>query len=1071
MSFQLYSSNRLEALVEALVEVTGRAPLPPLAPEIVVVQSGGMARWLSYQLAGAQGVCANLDCPFPNDFVDRVFRLVLPELVCRPMVDRRVLQWQLLRILPELAERAEFSLLGDYLGDGGELKRYQLAGRLADRFDQYLLFRPELVLAWEAGQDQHWQARLWRELVSRPDCLAGAVHRAHLRAQLLAALADPAFVDPGLPARFAVFGLSSLPPFHLQIFNALAQHLDLHFFLFSPSREYWGDIRSEQAIGRLTVELTPEELHLSAGNSLLASLGQQGQELFRMLQDCQLAAEHDLFVDPLGGAAGPGRLALLQGDILDLREGGEGAEPEVAEPDHSLQIHACASPRRELEVLHDRLLALFEALPDLAPRDILVMTPDIELYSPLIPTVFGAGGEGGKVRIPFSIADRKVKNEGEVVGAFLALLALRTSRLELARVLAVLEQHPVRARFKLSSEDLELIEGWLLAVNIRWGIDEEHRAELGLPATRENSWRFGLDRLLLGYAMDDRDGAAFADILPYGGMEGSESEVLGSFLDFTEALFVRVRQLQGSRTLAGWGEMLLAMTRDLLEPTVDQEQEWRFLQEALANLARLQAAADFREEVGFPVVAAHLEALCQGEALTGGFLAGRVTFCELLPMRAVPFRVVCLLGLNDGDYPRSTPLPSFDLIGAAPRPGDRSRRKDDRYLFLEALLSAREVFYLSYLGQSVRDGSRLLPSVLISELVEYLEKRWPGHPVPLIAHPLQPFSPEYFGARPELFSFSEGNLRAARALAGPKSSEVLTPEALPEPPDSFRQVTLAELVDFFKNPARFFCRRRLGLHLERESGELPDSENFSLAGLARFQLGSNILQSLVGGLGGTRDFLVEARRSGVLPHGSVGKAAFARLIGDVEAVAAKLPPTVAGQEPLGREGELTLGGFVLSGRVELLGDLGQLRYRFAKVKAVDLSDAWLHHLFLQAVTPEEAPIGTLLVGTDQAFTFGQVADAQVILAGLLGLYWQGLGQPLSLFPETSREYQERVGRGEPHSAALAHALVKWEGNERAAGEGEESYRQLCYRCKNPLGEKFVEVAKMFWAPLLENCHG
>ncbi|HSH13510.1 MAG TPA: hypothetical protein VLA15_07165, partial [Desulfurivibrionaceae bacterium] len=300
---------------------------------------------------------------------------------------------------------------------------------------------------------------------------------------------------------------------------------------------------------------------------------------------------------------------------------------------------------------------------------------------------------------------------------------------------------------------------------------------------------------------------------------------------------------------------------------------------------------------------------------------------------------------------------------------------------------------------------------------------------------------------------------------------VLVPELLPEPPDSFRQLSLAELVDFFKNPARFFCRRRLGIQLERENGELPDSENFTLAGLERYQLGSGILDNLINGRGIARDYLVEARRSGELPHGSVGQAALAKLIGDVEAVAAKLPPKVAGLEPVGREGVLDLAGFVLGGRVELLGGLGQLRYRFAKVKAADLSDAWLHHLFLQAIAPEEALVGTFLVGTDKAFSFGPVVDAQGILVDLLALYWQGLRQPLPLFPETSREYQERLGRGEPHAAALAHALQKWEGKERTAGEGGEAYRQLCYRGQNPLGVKFVDVAKVFWAPLLENCHG
>ena len=1070
MAFHLYSSNRLEALVEALVAVTSADLLPPFAPEIVVVQSGGMARWLSYQLAEAQGICANLDCPFPNDLMDRVFRLVLPELSARPTVNRQILHWQLLRILPEIVGRAEFSLLAGYLAGGSELKKYQLAGRLADRFDQYLIFRPEMVLGWEAGADQHWQARLWRELISRPDCLKNLVHRAHLWTELVKVLATPGFVDPGLPQRISLFGLSSLPPYHLRIFDELAQHIEVHFYLFNPTRKFWEDILPERIIGRMTSDLSAAELHLDEGNPLLASWGLQGQELFRMLQDCRIAAEVELFVDPVSEGAAASRLALIQADILELRGVGEAAAEILVAPDRSLPIQACASPRRELEVLHDQLLALFEELPGLEPRDILVMTPDIELYSPLIPTVFGGGVEGGAVRIPYSIADRKVKNEGEVVGAFLAILGLSNSRLELARVLAVLEQRPVRARFQLSAGDLEQVERWLLEVNIRWGIDEADRGALGLPATRENTWRFGLDRLLLGYAVDGRDGGVFADIQPYGGLESGSSEVLGNLLDFSEALLARVRQLQGQRTLAAWGELLLAMARELLEPLGEQDQEWRFLLEALAGLARLQVAADFSAEVAFPVVAAHLEGLCQGESLTGGFLAGRVTFCELLPMRAVPFRVVCLLGMNDGDYPRSTPLPSFDLIGAAPRPGDRSRRKDDRYLFLEALLSAREVFSLSYLGQSVRDGGRLSPSVLLSELAEYQERRFPGQAVAKTIHPLQPFSPEYFGGRPELFSFSAGNHRAARALAGPKSSTALVPESLPEPPASWRQVNLDELSGFFRNPARFFCRRRLGIYLEREAGELPASENFLLGGLERFNLGGEILHSLVNKRESARDFLGEARRNGVLPHGSVGQAAFAKLLGDAETVASRLPPLIGGQETSWREGELSLASFVLGGRVELFPGVGQFRYRFAAVKAADLSDAWLRHLFLQALAPGGSPVATVLVGSDESFSFGPVGDARSILAGLLAYYWQGLQQPLAFFPETSLEYQKRLGRGDSHALAQAHALRKWEGSDYTRGEGEEPYYQLCYRGKNPLNLAFAEIAPFFWAPLLENCH-
>jgi exodeoxyribonuclease V gamma subunit len=1072
MPFYLYSSNRLENLATALADLCKSRPLPPMLPETIVVQSGGMARWLNFRFAHHLGVSANLDCPFPNGFLERIFQQFNPGTAGEVRLSQPYLHWLLMKILPGLLDRPAFAVLDRYLADGGDLKRFQLSGRLADLFDQYLIFRPDLIAAWERGQDDSWQARLWRELLRQAGAGKPVLHRAQLRDRLLETLASGELPATALPSRFSVFGLSSLPPFYLQVFDALANQVEVHFFLLNPCRQYWGDILPAKSIDRLGGAGRAEELHLNSGNRLLATLGQQGRELFGQLLDCRLSREEELFVEPVAAAAGPfTMLARLQEDILDLHEGLPG-ETAPAGDDRSIQVHICHSPMRELEVLHDRLLALFEADRNLEPRDVLVMTPDIESYSSLIQAVFGSRNHGVGAVIPFRIADRFISNEGELVGSFLALLKMVGSRLEISRVLALLEMAPVRARFGLTPDEVELCAGWLTEVNVRWGIDEQDRRELGLPATRENTWKFGMERLLLGYAMRGKSGEGFAAILPYDNLEGGETAVLGRFLDFAERLFAAVRELPGSRTLRQWSEVLLRLADGMLAVENYQDNEWRSLAGILQGLAYGEDEAGFAAPVTFEVAFSALERACRAERLTAGFLAGGVTFCELLPMRAVPFKVICLLGLNDGAFPRPEPTPSFNLIAAQPRPGDRSRRKDDRYLFLEVLLSARQHLHLSYVGRSVRDGSELPPSVLVSELTEYLQSRFPEAADAVeIAHPLQPFSPEYFAGNPALVSYSRADYQGARALAAPGPASALAAAPLHDPPAELRSLDLRELVDCFKHPARFFCRRRLGIILDRGDAKRPDSENFSLEPLARYQLGGAMLTDLVEQSGRGADFFNQARRQGILPHGSVGSACFEELQAEAGRQAETIRARGGGLEKHLLAGELVLGGFTLSGQVTVRENSGQFRSRFAKLKAQDLIETWLSHLFLNCLEPAEALRITTLISRDRAVIFQPVADCRARLATLLDFYWQGLRQPLPFFPATSREYYDRLRKGVTVDAALDQARSIWEGDEFRAGEGDDPYHQLCYRGLDPLSAEFSLVSLEFWGPLLENCHG
>jgi exodeoxyribonuclease V gamma subunit len=643
--------------------------------------------------------------------------------------------------------------------------------------------------------------------------------------------------------------------------------------------------------------------------------------------------------------------------------------------------------------------------------------------------------------------------------------------MELSRVLAVLEREPVRCRFAVSLPELELIEKWLGAVNIRWGIDAADRRRFGLPATAENTWRFGLDRLLLGYAMVGGNRHDFAGVLPYDDLEGGAVVVLGRFLDFTDKLFGYAQQLARKRDLADWADLLLALFNDLLVVGDGREQEWELIGRTIAGLRQVRSDAAFRGEVEFEVVLAELEKAGQSDSLTAGFMAGGITFCEMLPMRAVPFKVVCLLGMNDGAYPRPTTAPSFDLIAANPRLGDRSRRKDDRYLFLESLLSARSCFYLSYVGQSIRDGSSLAPSVLVSELVEYLMQRFTvARERILTTHPLQPFSPAYFTGRPELFSFSASNFAAAQMLGQPREGRMLIAEPLPPPPAEFREITLDDLGYFFGNPARYFCRKRLGIHLEGEVAELAGTENFNLDFLARYQLGEIMLQECLAGAPPPDHYRI-ARQQGLLPHGSVARAAFRELVAGVETVADKLAAKGGGGEMLTLTGRIELDSFTISGQLQTSPANGLIIYRYARLKPTDLVRGWLHHLVLDQLAPADWARTTHVVGNDKIVSLPPVAESDVLLAALLALYWQGLMSPLRFFPAASLEFARAKRKKMPEAAAMGKARAKWRGDDFARGEAEDRYYQLCFRNIDPLNQEFRDNALGFFGPLDESGGG
>lgn len=890
--------NRLELLAQAVLAWLRQAPLGPLEEDVMLVPSNGMAEWLKMALAAAHGVSAANRVELPARFLWRCYRAVLGRAAVPPRsaLDKLPLTWRLMRLLPGLAGQPLFAPVAGFLqaGQGGMARRLQLAQRLADLFDQYQVYRADWLDAWAAGHDhlpgaaavlppdQAWQPALWRAVLAE---LAGPDRQA-LRSQVhdrfVQALAGPRAPGawPGLPRRVVLFGTTHIPQQALQAITALSAHAQVLMAVPNPCRFHWADTLDGRELLRLSRRRQPlrhgrdlaqvplQDMH-AHGHPLLSAWGRQARDFVRQLdahddtatvQQRITLPQVDLFDGPPPGQGT--QLQQLQAGIRELLPLAEHPRVALADDDRSIVFHIAHGVQREVEVLHDQLLQRLADEPGLQPRDIVVMVPDVETFAPAIRSVFGVYGRGDPRHIPWGLSDQRARGHHPLLLALEWLLQAPLPRATLAELQALLDVPAVARRLDLADDDRPLLARWMHDAGIRWGLDLAHRDGLGLQACGDlATWAFGLQRMLLGYASGGA--GPFGGVEPHVEVGGLSARLAGVLAELLQRLGRWWQQAAAERPPAAWAAAARALLQALFDPADDTERALlAALDQALGRWLEACAAAGFEQPVGLDVLR---EAWLQGlddDGPGGRFKAGGVTFCTLLPLRSVPFEMVCLLGLNEGDYPRRSPHADFDLMAlpGQARPGDRLRRDDDRQLMLDAVLSARRVLYISWAGRSLRDNSEQPPSVLVAQLRDVITNVWGEAALRARTtdHPLQPFSRRYFEAGSGLHTWAAEwrtahlALQADAAAIAPTSPPSLPPSLPPLPAsapaergtDAAGELDTRTLARFLANPVRSFFQHRLQVVFDDQALADDDDEAFALGGLDRWAVDDTVLRQV-----------------------------------------------------------------------------------------------------------------------------------------------------------------------------------------------------------------------------------
>lgn len=1114
---RVYHSNRLDVLEELMEFIVERERLDdPFEPEMILVQSTGMAQWLQMTLSQKFGIAANIDFPLPASFIWDMFVRVLPEIPKESAFNKQSMSWKLMTLLPQLLDREDFTLLRHYLTDDSDKRKlFQLSSKAADLFDQYLVYRPDWLAQWEIGhlveglgEAQAWQAPLWKALVEYTHQLGQPRwHRANLYQRFIETLKSATTCPPGLPSRVFICGISALPPVYLQALQALGKHIEIHLLFTNPCRYYWGDIKDPAYLAKLLARqrrhsFEDRELPLfrdsenagqlfnsdgeqDVGNPLLASWGKLGRDYIYLLSDLESSQELDAFVD----VTPDNLLHNIQSDILELEnravagvnieEFSRSDNKRPLDPlDSSITFHVCHSPQREVEVLHDRLLAMLEEDPTLTPRDIIVMVADIDSYSPFIQAVFGSAPADRY--LPYAISDRRARQSHPVLEAFISLLSLPDSRFVSEDVLALLDVPVLAARFDITEEGLRYLRQWVNESGIRWGIDDDNVRELELPATGQHTWRFGLTRMLLGYAMESAQGE-WQSVLPYDESSGLIAELVGHLASLLMQLNIWRRGLAQERPLEEW----LPVCRDMLNafflPDAETEAAMTLIEQQWQAIIAEGLGAQYGDAVPLSLLRDELAQRLDQERISQRFLAGPVNICTLMPMRSIPFKVVCLLGMNDGVYPRQLAPLGFDLMSQKPKRGDRSRRDDDRYLFLEALISAQQKLYISYIGRSIQDNSERFPSVLVQELIDYIgqshylpgdealncdesEARVKAHLTCL--HTRMPFDPQ---------NYQPGNLQSyarewlpAASQEGKAHSEFVQPLpfTLPE------TVPLETLQRFWAHPVRAFFQMRLQVNFRTEDSEIPDTEPFILEGLSRYQINQQLLNALVEQDDAERLFR-RFRAAGDLPYGAFGEIFWETQCQEMQQLADRV---IACRQPgQSMEIDLACNGVQITGWLPQVQPDGLLRWRPSLLRVAQGMQLWLEHLVYCASGGNGE--SRLFLRKDGEWRFPPLAAEQALhyLSQLIEGYREGMSAPLLVLPESGGAWLKTCYDAQNDAmldddSTLQKARTKflqaYEGNMMVRGEGDDIWYQRLWRQLTPeTMEAIVEQSQRFLLPL------
>lgn len=1057
MPLTIHRSERMDALLGELALLLVNALGDPFTPDVIAVPSRGTERWVAQTLAGLigssagreDGVCANVKFPLSGRMVQEAVAEVSGISIESDPWNESELTWPLIAVIDDSVGEDWCVPLARYLGltEGGhdEGRRVAVAHKLARLFASYATQRPQLIVDWSEGRDTDgagnsidpdllWQVRIWQRVRAAVDSPSPAER---LEAACERIRSEPSLLS--LPGRLSIFGPTRLPEQHLRIIDALGAHRDVHVWLHHPSPALWDGMRDfAGSTGARSADVSAD----AALHPLLRSFAREARETQLALTSMtagtvERAREAPRTRDTV--------LSRLQAGIKENRP--PALRPADEAVDGSLQIHACHGRHRQVEVLREVILGLLEDNPTLEQRDIIVMCPDVEVFAPLMSGVFGGGADSAGVhpghRLRVRIADRSAKSTNPILDVVSQALEVADSRMTVGDIIGLASLEPVARRFRFSSDDLDRAVMWFDDANVRWGMDEDSRAPFGLGNITQNTWSTGLDRLLVGAAIDGADSALFDGVLPVDDVGSGDVDLAGRLVEMMHRVAATSAALRGSHPASEWATILINVIDELT--LVQRRDEWQLIQAKRIVAEELIPVVSHRVDstVSLADVRSLLMDALQGRPSRANFRTGEITVSSMVPMRSVPHRVVCLIGIDDGAFPRTAGIDGDDVLSRNPQVGERNARAEDKQLLLDSIMAAQDHLVIMCSGASERTGAEMPLAVPVDELIDAVPV---SRDQLVVRHPLQTFDPQNFLPKAVPGSFDANAFAGASAQLVAKNGR---PRFLAHALDGekLEEITIGDLTSFFTDPGKYFLRHRLGLTLPDETRETVTEIPVGLVGLDRWGAGQRILGELL--RSGPVDAAVAAElASGLLPPDQLGT----KIVADLTSIATSLAAAVQSRR-VGDAAQVQVdlqieGGSRLTGSVNHVHQSTLVVVSFSRLAPKSRLRSWIELLAIAASRPDQSydavTVGRCASADEKNDHVVATASCAVVpsavarkaLTVLVGLYSEGMSTPLPFLPDTSSAYAtERTANNA--DLAIVAAIKAWSSG-RFSGFGDST---------------------------------
>jgi len=1047
-----YRSNRIEWLARRLSDSLTAQEFPhPLYRQRIIVPNRDNARWLQFQLASLNSITANVHYQLPAEWMWSEIRMLHPGLPEKLASDLNPMKWAVMEMLSENKTPETAAILRNYLDVPDEENRiircWQMSGLIASVFDKYMVHRPDMITAWEydrkTTQNSHevWQKDLWKNLKNYWNTYYDDVtgySRTDLQKELLQKV-ESGEADRNAGTPLYIFHPGKLPGPVTGVIAAYSKHLPVYLFtcrlIDSFKNELTDDVYLEEM---LKEEISADQLwHPLISDDTRSKV----ESHFKR-------EEEDTF------------LKSVQNSILSGK-----AQNKKAEPDHSLRIHSCHSPLREMETLQEFLLECFEESDDLRPDDIAVVSPVIDTYAPFIHAVFG-NSDGSVPRIPYSIAGSGHGQTDMLSGVFKKLLEMIDSRWQATDVVEILHNKPVMQKFELDESDVIEIRDWIVKNNVTWGIDLAHRKEFQQPENKSNTFQAALDRLWTGSIFDLNDFQFVNETPAWHGLDSSDSnELLGRFSAFIHTMKQIYLQTHSENTVSEWCEKAMNWI-DALFPSVSHDYRYYELAESILSISEEGKISGFQGRIPFEIFKNRLISKIETGFSSSVSFTGGILFSPMVPLRNIPFKVVAMVGLNEENFPRNITSPEFDLIQNSPLPYETTAKDEDRHLFIQYVMAAGRKLLISYIGRSAEDNEKIPPSVILEKWMDIVQERTGVSKKLLISEKsLHGFTGKALDmemSRSETYS-----MVASSAVENTGKSGFYITNKKTEPVAK-KEVTVSDLETFYRHPLKYYLQKNIGAYLSDFDDRLG-KEYFSDDALLNYKLAGPALNWLEYGIA-PEAIKKLFTNSGSVPEGLPGEMIADSVLHNSQNVLQALQDKSGSDKKSSIDINKSLNGIELQGKIDTFSENGYVDLFLSSKNGKNLVTAWIRYLVLLLMKDTGRIENHILFNAKKDegnwVSFKEVGDAASVLANLLQIYLDGQHQPFLFAPDTAFTFAE-ANSGDDINKAVRKAETKWFGSQYVFAENDDPVYSLWFGRQNPLERsEFIDNAQRVFNDLI-----